>query len=175
MVIVTIAQIPAIHQILLWDRSSILEGQWWRVITGNITHTNSTHLVMNLIGLAVFYALHGRHYSERLIVPIAWMMAAIGCVIFLSPFEWYAGLSGVLHGLFAWGGVRDIQNKTPLGRLLLVGLAIKLVFESCNSSVGFTEELINANVAYQAHLTGALVGLVCALCDKPKKARRAIC
>lgn len=169
MVIATIAQIPAIHQVLIWDRSSILEGQWWRIITGNITHINLTHLAMNLMGLAALYILYGRHYRERLIVPIAWMMAAIGSVIFFSPFEWYAGLSGVLHGLFTLGCVRDIQNKTPSGKFLLVGLVFKLIFEIYGNGMKITEELINASVAYQAHLTGALVGLSYALNNKKER------
>jgi rhomboid family GlyGly-CTERM serine protease len=153
-IIIVIAQIPDIHQFMVWDRAEIEAGQWWRIITGNLTHTNIKHLVINLAGLAALYALHGRHYDEPLMMPIAGMMLMIGLVMFLTPFDWYAGLSGVLYGLFAWGCVKDITNKFPPGKLLLAGLVIKLIFDSANVGMGITETLIEANVAHQAHWAG---------------------
>ncbi|MDD1793015.1 rhombosortase [Enterovibrio sp. ZSDZ42] len=163
-VITLFAQVPVVHQALVWDRLDIHAGQWWRIVTGNLTHTNAIHMMMNLAALFVLVWLHRAYYSSRaLIMMLASMMLVIGLVMFLSPFDWYAGLSGVLHGLFVFGVVRDIQNKVPLGWLMLMGVAIKLVYEAYTGGDSMTAALIEAGVAYQAHWAGAAVGLIFAL------------
>lgn len=169
MITVVIAQIPTIHDALVWNRTAIESGQWWRVVTGNLTHTNLEHLAINLAGLVVLYVFHGHHYDHTLLIPIALMMLAIGIAMFLGPFEWYAGLSGVLYGLFAWGCVRDIKNNASYGKMLLAGLVIKLTIDSLSGGSAITEALINAGVAYQAHWIGVAVGLVCAIAPSYRK------
>ncbi|SKA55560.1 rhombosortase [Enterovibrio nigricans] len=168
-VIVTlIAQIPVVHQFLVWERTEILAGQWWRIVTGNITHTNLAHIAMNLSALVIITFLHRQYYQVRSMVIIVWcMMLVIGLVMFISPYDWYAGLSGVLHGLFVWGVVRDIQNKVPLGWPLLVGVFGKMSYEAYNGGDALTAQIIEAGVAYQAHWAGAIVGLMFALLWKP--------
>ncbi|WP_035025386.1 rhombosortase [Enterovibrio calviensis] len=163
-VITLFAQVPVVHQALVWDRLEIQAGQWWRIVTGNLTHTNAIHMMMNLAALFVLVWLHRVYYSSRaLIMMFASMMVVIGLVMFMSPFDWYAGLSGVLHGLFVFGVVRDIQNKVPLGWLMLGGVTLKLLYEAYTGGDSMTAELIEAGVAYQAHWAGAAVGLVFAL------------
>ncbi|WP_108743790.1 rhombosortase [Salinivibrio sp. IB574] len=162
-VTVIIAQTPTIHDAFIWDRIAIESGQWWRIITGNLTHTNLEHLAINLSGLVVLYFFHGHYYDHKLLVPIVLMMLAIGIAMLLSPFDWYAGLSGVLYGLFAWGCVRDIKNNASCGKVLLAGVVIKLGIDSYTGGNAITEALINAGVAYQAHWIGIVVGLVCAI------------
>ncbi|MDD1782421.1 rhombosortase [Enterovibrio sp. ZSDZ35] len=163
-----IAQIPEIQQRLVWERADILSGQWWRIVTGNLIHTNLAHIAMNLAALAALTFLHRQYYQMRSMVIMVWcMMVVIGLVMFLSPFDWYAGLSGVLHGLFVWGVVRDIQYKVPLGWPLLVGGFAKMSYEAYSGGDSVTAQMIEAGVAYQAHWAGAIVGLLFALLWKP--------
>lgn len=159
-----IAQIPVLHQLMVWDRADILAGQWWRIVTGNLTHTNTAHLAMNLAGLVGVAFVHRQYYEGRSLVPmVGVMMVVIGGVMFFAPFDWYAGLSGVLHGLFVWGVVRDIQHKMALGWLLLIGVVAKLGYEVYAGGDAMAADLIGASVAYQAHWAGAITGLVFAL------------
>lgn len=159
-----IAQIPALHQFMVWDRSDILVGQWWRIVTGNLTHTNAVHLAMNLAGLVGLVFILRPYYASRSLIPmIGMMMAVIGGVMFFAPFDRYAGFSGVLHGLFVWGILRDIQHKVPLGWLLLTIVLAKLGYDAYSGGDAITAHLIGASVAYQAHWAGALVGVVFAL------------
>ena len=160
------AQIPFLHELLIWDRYAIESGQWWRLVTGNLTHTNGIHLLLNLMGLIVLAFLHHSYYRGKAFWSSIWcMMVLIGCAMFFSSFSTYAGLSGVLHGLFVFGIVRDIQQRVPLGWLMLFGVLIKLCFEYFSGGDNFTAEMINASVAYQAHWVGALIGLLFALCS----------
>ena len=39
-----------IDDALAYRRELILEGQWWRLLSGNFLHTNIWHLAMNLAG-----------------------------------------------------------------------------------------------------------------------------
>lgn len=56
---------PSIDNLLAYRRSAISDGQWWRLITGNLLHTNHWHLLMNLAGLWVLLFLHHFHYRLR--------------------------------------------------------------------------------------------------------------
>lgn len=168
-VFVFIAQIPMIHELLAWDRAEIQSGQWWRVFTGNITHTNYFHLLMNVSSLLLLALMHHAYYKTFSIVfMVCVMMIVIGVVMFFTSFDWYVGLSGVLYGLFVWGAVKDIQNKRSLGWLMLFGALLKLLFDTFNQEEGLVANLIEASVAYQAHWAGALVGLVFAVCIKKR-------
>lgn len=171
--IIIIAQLPVLHDILAWDRTAILSGQWWRIITGNLTHSNYMHMIMNLAGLIVLVFLHHSYYKGAHVLFMIWvMMLAIGIVMFFTPFSWYVGLSGVLYGLLVWGAIKDIQCKVPLGWLLLIAVFGKLIFDTYYQDNALTVRIIEVSLAYQAHWTGALVGLLFALYAKnwPKSA-----
>ncbi len=158
-ILILIAQLPVIHEYLIWDRAAIEKGQWWRVLTGNITHTNVIHMLMNLSALWILAVLHKMYYQDKTwILLTGIMMPVIGLLMFFTPYSSYAGLSGVLHGLFAFGIIRDIQYKQPLGYLLLVLFLGKLLAELWTLDTSYSASLIEAQVAYQAHWIGALIG-----------------
>ena len=159
-----IAQFPASQAWLAWDRDAILNGEVWRILTGNLTHTNWPHMIMNALALAIITFIFRLHFSAR---PYSFLLltlaAAVGLGIFISDIEWYAGLSGVLHGLFGWGAVRDIQARQKGGWLLLAGLAGKIGWEQFFGGSASSAALIGARVAVEAHLAGALAGFAVAL------------
>lgn len=80
-------------------------------------------------------------------------------LLFSPDLIWYAGLSGALHGIFAWGACVDIKEKMKSGWLLLIGLAIKVGYEQIDGSSEQVANLIDAKVAVDAHLFGALTGI----------------
>jgi rhomboid family GlyGly-CTERM serine protease len=168
-ILIVIAQFPVVQELLIWDRTAIESGQWWRILTGNITHTNVTHMLMNLVALWVLALLHKDYYQDNTLTLLTlFMMPVIGLLMFFTPYSSYAGLSGVLHGLFAFGIIRDIQYQQPLGYLLFVLFFGKLIGELWTLGGSFNASLIEANVAYQAHWAGALIGLFAALLiEKP--------
>ncbi|HCB15825.1 MAG TPA: rhombosortase, partial [Alteromonas sp.] len=100
--------------------------------------------------------------------PVTFLKLFIWCglgtslgIYFLSPqLIWYVGLSGALHGIFVWGAFMDILNKVRSGWLLLAGVAAKLVFEQLQGSSEDVASLIDANVAVDAHLYGAVCGVL---------------
>lgn len=143
----------------------IVDGEWWRLIIGQLLHTNTNHLLLNSGGVLLVWALHGEYYSAKhylVVVSITALMIGIG-LLFFADYGHYAGLSGVLHALFIYGAVTDIKNEEKTGWLLLAGLSIKVTYELIVGPSADTEKLIGAAVAAEAHLLGLIAGAIVSL------------
>lgn len=156
---------PWSQKYLQYDRLLIQDGQWWRLLTGHLLHTNFNHLLLNSAGVLLLWALHGQYYQYRrylLFMLICGLGCSLGLYLFSVQLIWYVGLSGVLHGLFAWGAAMDIRHGIKSGWLLLLGLWVKVLYEQWVGPSAEVAELIGANVAIDAHLCGAATGTVLA-------------
>ena len=154
-----------VHQLLRYDRTFLPE-QAWRFISANLLHTNGMHLLLNLIGLALIWALHGRYYSSRGFVSLLLLTSAgttLGLYLNAPDMMWYVGLSGALHGLFIYGAVMDIRHQEKTGYLLLIGVVLKVADEQWRGASVQVSSLIDAAVAVDAHLFGAISGVVAVL------------
>ncbi|QJR82685.1 rhombosortase [Alteromonas pelagimontana] len=154
---------PRSSDYLAYDRYAIEGFETWRLITGNLVHTNGYHLVMNIAGLLLLWALHGEHYRPvRYIKLFFWccLGTSIGIYWFSANLIWYVGLSGALHGIFIWGACMDIRQGMKSGWLLLIGVSGKVLYEQLTGGSTEVAALIDANVAIDAHLYGAVSGLL---------------
>lgn len=146
-----------------YDRYAIQGLETWRLLSGNIVHTNGYHLLLNLSGLTLLWALHGEHYRiGRFLKVFVWcsLGTSAGLYLFSENLIWYAGLSGALHGIFVWGALMDILSKMRSGWILLAGVALKVIYEQLSGSSAQVAALIDAKVAIDSHLFGALSGLI---------------
>ena len=164
----TPAILPIDHY-LSYQYDNISQGEIWRLITGNVLHTNLWHLLMNLAGFWVIVFLHEVHYKrhpEKLVLLFVCLclLEGIGLYLFYPGLKAYVGLSGMLHGLFAFGAMMDIRKGYYSGYLLLVGVIAKVAYEQYFGATESITELINARVATESHLVGLICGLLCALC-----------
>ncbi|WP_322626537.1 rhomboid family intramembrane serine protease, partial [Vibrio sp. OPT24] len=84
-------QFEPIQAWVVWDSNAIAEGQWWRILTGNFSHTNYSHLLMNLAGLWIISYLF--QPSKK---PLALAMLVIslvtGVALLFSSIQLYVGL-----------------------------------------------------------------------------------
>ena len=145
------------------ERALMLDEPW-RLATGQLVHLGWTHLLMNLAGLAVVWVLFGRDLDAR-----QWGAAIVACglgvgagLLAFSPgLAWYAGFSGILHGLLAAVVVVRVAGRpASLDLLLAAALAAKLVLEGFAGGDAGTAQLIGGAVAVDAHRYGALAGAV---------------
>lgn len=164
---------PYSSQALQYDRLAINNGEWFRLISGHFLHTNFTHLAFNLIGFLLLWALHGDDYTitNNLILIVYLGFAVSFSIHYFSPeLSLYVGLSGVLHGLFCWGVIQDIRKKMTTGYLLFIGAVLKIGSEQLYGAGALMPTLIEADVAVDSHLYGAIFGtiggIVCALFSK---------
>lgn len=147
---------------LRWQRGALAGGETWRVLSAHFAHLGGMHALANLAGLALVIELLGASArpSEAMLVMLASALAIIaGLAMFNPSVGWYAGLSGVVHGLWAGlavlGWRRRQQARNWLPAAALASLVLKLWL--------WQGTLGGLPVVPQSHLYGAIGGAVTAL------------
>lgn len=144
---------------LRYQRDAVLQGEYWRLVTGHLVHGSLQHLILNTAGLGLIAALFPRDYSWR-----AWLLVALfsvlaidaGFVFYEPQLLWYVGLSGVLHGALAAGAIAWWRNESKLLALVLSVIFLgKLAWEQWHGALPLSGGL---PVVVDAHLYGALGG-----------------
>ncbi|SDZ73281.1 rhomboid family GlyGly-CTERM serine protease [Thiothrix caldifontis] len=146
------------HDELLYHRHWIVAGEYWRIWSGSLVHTNFWHLVLNLAGLWLLAFIAPLPFSKSIqLIQIAFLTSCVGAGLWwLSPeWVWYAGFSGTLYGLFMLGGIHLLQQRDWLmAALILLGLGGKTVWDWWSGGESASASLIEAPVIYAAHLYG---------------------
>ncbi len=161
---------------LRYDRFAIANGEWYRLLTGNLVHLPGNtvvwngwqfhgpwHLFLNELGLLVLVML----CPERLPM-LVWLRRtlclclgmSLGLYFFAPSMIWYVGLSGVMHGFFVLGLVPQAVKKDIVALGCVVYLLGKLGFELYAGAPVSDEHAIGGKVALDSHLWGAISGLV---------------
>lgn len=112
---------------------------------------------MNLAGLWIISYLFQPN-KKQLLSALLFISLVTGFALLLSSIQIYVGLSGTLHGLFGLFALREALNGRNSSWLLVFGLIVKIAWEQFVGPSSTTGELINARVAIEAHLAGALAG-----------------
>lgn len=144
---------------LVLDRDAVLGGQLWRLWSGHWVHLDAHHAAINLIALVLMalIAVRMRQLRPLLAVSLPMMPLVAALLLLTAPdLQWYAGLSGLLHGWAAWLLLRRGGGVATIGALLLAG---KLVWEQ----IAPAADASAFPVIHAAHLIGALVGAALAL------------
>ena len=151
------------RELLKYDRLAIDAGEYWRLLSGHFAHLTALHLAMNLAGLWLVWFLVGSRGS----LP-AWL-AVIGLIVagidtgfwILNPnLLWYVGLSGLLHGLIVAGAVAGLGHERIESVVILAGVFGKVIYEQVGGAVPGTEFLSGGPVVTDAHMYGAITGIV---------------
>jgi len=143
-----------ISAVLRYDRSAIVAGGWWRLLTAHIVHLDGHHLILNELGLVLMWSLFAHDFD-----PVDWCTIAlsgalaISCGLWwLSPqIAWYVGASGVLHTVMGAGAANHLVMRVWDRWILTLGLCGKLAWEHWG---GHSSPL----VVTDAHLYGAATG-----------------
>lgn len=152
--------------LMQYDRNAIANFEWWRLISGHFAHLGTSHLLLNLAGLALITLLFARSMSLTLWSAsflVSALLISIGLYVFNPHMIWYVGLSGILHGLFVTGAFVNWRSGLRLEGFLLLALAGKLAWEQYAGPLPGSEDAAGGPVAVDAHLYGAIGGLVVAL------------
>ena len=158
---------PEVTAALRYERGAVLDGEWWRLLTGHLVHADAAHLAWNLAGAALVWWLFGAEYGRAEWAAILFASAAAIDVAFLGAMpglDWYVGLSGVLHGCMAAGLAAWLARaRDPLVLAVAVLFAAKLGWEHWQGPLPFTAGTLELPVIVEAHSYGALGGLAAAL------------
>jgi len=79
---------------LVFKRTEIDHGEWWRIITGNFVHTNYPHLALNLTGLWIMGFLFSDSFNaKKILMSTVFLSIVTGLLLywFSRELDWYAG------------------------------------------------------------------------------------
>ena len=169
-IVTILVSIPA-DTLLHWGANAapatILDHQYWRLLTNTFLHQNLLHLAMNMYVLWDFNRLLERLYGSSkflTIYLISGLGSSICSLLFLEPTNISAGASGAIFGAFGatvaffWAFKKDFPAR--YFRMYQKMFFVFLIY--CVVSAFMFPGMDNA-----AHLGGFMVGLWAALCLLP--------
>lgn len=171
-VTVAIFAIPSLTASLQLDFNSVAGGQWWRLLSGHLTHYDGQHLFWDLLMFVVLGAICERQNRKRFGVLLVIMATVVSLAVMFTctGISEYRGLSGIDTGLFAWLTIGQLRTSLAgrdryfaafwamSGFLLMV----KLGFEMMTGDVLFVQT-DGFKPILESHLAGAAVGALIAL------------
>lgn len=147
-----------------FNRNDINHGQGWKILTGNFTHSNIPHLLLNLSGLWLLGFLFIDSLSSKTFILSSVFLAVIvglGLYFFTPELMGYYGFSGVLYGLYFVAAVcAMLENDLFTGISVALLIAGKIVWDYINGGSQASAELIGIPVANDAHLYGFIGAIV---------------
>lgn len=157
---------------LRWQRGAVSDGQLLRVLSAHFVHLSLWHACANLAGLALVIELLGasvRPVEAVLLMLVSGWVIVAGLAVLSPAVGWYAGLSGVVHGL--WAGLAILgwrrQAKFWLPPAALAALVLKLLL--------WPATLRGLPVVPQSHWYGAIGGATAALLMLARSSWRESC
>lgn len=157
-----------------FNRGLVEQGHIWLLFTGHIVHMNWSHWLLNMAGLAIvafFFSPHASFRQWLIVVLVSSCVISAGLWWWMPEIQSYVGLSGVLHGLFLYGALREIRFYPASGYVLVTLLTAKLAWEFFNGALPGSEEMVGGRVLTQAHLLGAVGGVLVWLWTNVNKLR----
>ncbi len=125
---------PALQGALIYDRLAVAEGEWWRLLTGNLVHHSPSHFMSDVLAVFVAGSLIERRRYPCFPVVCLLAAAAIGAALYVvvPDMGYYGGLSGVATGSVVYLCLHGLAQTGPwksLCLLVLAGVGVKLVLE----------------------------------------------
>jgi len=148
---------------LRYDRQAILAGEIWRLFSCHFVHMSWGHIGMDMGGLALIWLLFGHLLSTRewwLLTLITGLLISLGILLFHPELRLYSGYSGVFHGVMVCASILDWRAGQREGKIVLLIVTSKLVFEQLLGPVPGSEATAGGPVLVDAHLYGAITGLL---------------
>lgn len=149
---------------IYWRPSLLTE--FWRLWTAHWVHVGWIHFLLNMLAFAClpFIFPHVRNWHLGTLLLVLPPFISLVFYFYLPYIDAYAGLSGVLHGLYTAVGLVYLQYKKErkFALLVLALIAAKLIWENTFGQTG-TAQLIGSPVLTEAHLIGAIGGVLAGL------------
>jgi len=162
---------PPVSTLIEWGgnsgASTVVDGQYWRIVSGAFLHIGLLHLAMNMYFLWSMGPMIEQLFGQKRTFVI-YMLSAIGGSLFsllLNPTVISAGASGALLGLFGamtaffWRTRRYTSPGLLKRRLIFTVIFVVYCF-------GFG--LVNKHIDNGAHLGGLLTGFLAGLALLPR-------
>ncbi len=137
---------------------SLLQGEWWRILSNAFVHIGGLHLFMNMIALFSIGSLTESIWGHWrfLVIYFASAIGASCLAMAIEPFATAAGASGAIWGLIGSLLVWLIGNREHLPPQLLKGMLNRVsLLVVLGVGISFLP-----GVGWAAHLGGAIMGFL---------------
>jgi len=151
---------PAL-QLLRFSRDGLAAGDWWRLPTAHFIHLGWAHAGLNVLGVLLCCALAPRLFDRFLWLRLAGLALGLSLLLwrFSPEVSSYAGLSGVLYGLFAMGLLPQARRGDHPAALALAAIAAWMLWQWLVAPAALEEHLIGGRIVGVAHIYGFCLGL----------------
>jgi rhomboid family GlyGly-CTERM serine protease len=154
------------RETFMYNRMSVGNGEYWRLLSAHFVHLGPTHLVLNLAGLLLVWLLVGRYFTTTQWLLVLGVTVAVTSAAFWFVDRyllWYVGLSGVLHGLLLAGAIQGFRTLPSESAIIVAIVVAKLAYEQLAGPMPGSESVSGGDVVVNAHLFGAIGGAVAAV------------
>jgi len=151
---------------LRYQQDLLEQGQLWRYLSAHWVHVGWMHLLLNALGLVICVSLtHPGWSTARWLLYSVILGIGISLLFTLYNPELsdYAGLSGVLFGLYLLSALSLYARDRLIALLIISALVIKVTMEQTGFYDFNSGALIGARVIVDAHLYGLLTAIAIAL------------
>ena len=116
---------------LEFNRSKILSGEWWRLLTSHLTHFDEWHLAANLayLSILIYWSRHLALEGWLSYCAFATVVVPVALLLEPDPLEYYRGISALLYGLTVWGSLALAARGRRYLYLIPVGILIFIAIE----------------------------------------------
>lgn len=151
------------ESVFRYDRTLIVQGEWWRVLTGHFDHLGWNHLGLNFAFLILLYSLFdslARSWLLLVLILVFSLFISFLMWHFSPEMSWYVGLSGALYGVLVYALWYESAYPLWLRIAVLIILLSKVMLEQIQGGGGMVSEFISGPIAVDAHLYGVMSGLI---------------
>jgi rhomboid family GlyGly-CTERM serine protease len=165
--------IPSAHRALIYDRTSVMAGEWWRFFTCHLVHFTKSHVfwdTLTFVVLAAAIELASR-FALLVFLTISSLLIPTYLLLARPDVATYGGLSGIDSGLFVLialllikgTAVEEARDGVRLAQLLLFLFVAKTVYEYATGDLLFVSGFAGEFTPLPAsHVMGAVAGFLAA-------------
>ena len=165
-IVLVSALMQCLPSLFIYQRT-ILLSEPWRLWTAHFVHVSWLHYMLNMLAFSSLAWIFPKFKVSQLIGLLVIMppLLSLGLWQFLPDLIAYAGLSGILHGLFIYAVIlsysttHDAERQFALGVGVIIIIKVLIEFITQSSQ---TAQLIGATVVLPAHQIGLILGIILA-------------
>ena len=165
---------------LLYARTALADGEFWRAVTGHWVHLNTDHLLWSTMTFLLLGSVCEIMNRARYILAIGISVVIIPSAIWLGMpgLEIYGGLSGLDCALYALPITLFIRREIQFRKwfwssffgLVLMLLLAKIIYEAVTGQTIFVSNAHQDMLPVPlAHLVGGVVGCAVGLISLPDR------
>lgn len=154
--------LPHLSTLLVYDRQSILAGEWWRLGSAPLVHFSASHLGWNILvlGTAGWVIETGEYGHLWLVCALAALIPGTVYILGAPELAVYGGLSGLATGAVAYlclGNLFSKGRKRMLWIVILMLMVGKIIAEAALHVPVFARaEDVPFRALSLVHVTGML-------------------